>query len=130
MGKAFVPEKKTETAVGNISANIPTVINICNHAYWNLGGYQSMEFQEQIKSSSRLMDTHHLHIPHGKLYLALNESIPTGEILSTKNTFLDFVSNGGKKLSEGVQHGAGGYDHCIVLADPTAPIGKLRHACT
>ena len=135
--KAYVPERRTtkkihhhhdgkEESSSLLTANSATVVNICNHAYWNLGDYSSSRHNS---STNDVMENHHLHIPHGNFYLSLDKlSIPTGEILSTKNTPLDFVSNGGKLLSQNMMEG--GYDHCIVLNSSSAPIGKLRHAAT
>lgn len=107
-----------------------SVCNICNHAYWNLSGFQKQQQQQQQNAT----ETHHLFMPNAKYYLPTDKFlIPTGEILSTKNTVLDFVSNGGKPLSikpedeEGeILKNAKGFDHCFVLGGN----GKLSHAAT
>lgn len=133
--RGFVPLEKTISGDGDDetknkkSKNSATICSLCNHAYYNLAGYAN---------EKNIMESHHLHIPNGKFYLPLDKfSIPTGEILKTEGTVLDFCSNGGKRLCDGgvedspiINPGApakGGYDNCIILG---RPIGSLEHAVT
>lgn len=81
----------------------PTVINLVNHSYYNLGGHDS-----------GTIDGHQLKI-YSDFYTPVNENmIPTGEILSVKDTGLDFTSMtniGQNKLT--IPDGA--YDHNYIL---------------
>ena len=85
----------------------PTVINLSNHAYWNLAGAQSGNVLSQV-----------LTLNADKYLPADAELIPTGEILSVEKTPLDFRQPHriGERLNQitGAQFG-GGYDHCLVL---------------
>lgn len=81
----------------------PTVINLVNHSYYNLGGYDS-----------GTVDGHQLQL-HCDFYTPVDEnSIPTGEILSVKHSGLDFTSPafiGENKRNISEQ----GYDHNYIL---------------
>jgi len=72
-----------------------TIINITNHAYWNLGG----------RSSGSVLD--HIIKIYASSYLPIDEtSNPTGEIRSVKGTAFDFLTD--RPISEE-------YDHCMVI---------------
>ncbi|MFS1414889.1 galactose mutarotase [Vibrio sp. 10N.286.49.C2] len=74
----------------------PTVVNLVNHSYYNLGGLDS-----------GAVDEHEL-VLHANLYTPTTEEmIPTGEIKSVKDTGLDFTT--------ATQIGSGEYDHNFVL---------------
>jgi aldose 1-epimerase len=85
----------------------PTVINLCNHAYWNLAGAYSGTMLGQILEVN------------ADRYLAVDETlIPTGEMLAVKGTPLDFrqphtIGERIKDITE--KHFNGGYDHCLVI---------------
>ncbi len=90
----------------------PTVINMTNHAYWNLGG---------VGSGDILNTDLQLNCDHS---LAVDESlIPTGEILDVAGSVLDFRSP--HALGERIQslEATKGYDHCYVV---NGSFGELR----
>lgn len=59
----------------------PTVINLTNHTYWNLSGFQTSDILG-----------HKLRLP-SKRYLATDDSLcPTGEIVPVKGTPMDFTA--------------------------------------
>lgn len=83
----------------------PTVLNMTNHAYWNLSG----------AGNGTVLD-HELTLYCDK-YLPVDEgSIPTGEIAAVADTCMDFTKPEkiGARIDQPV-NGAGGYDHCYVI---------------
>jgi aldose 1-epimerase len=85
----------------------PTVINLCNHAYWNLAGAYSGTVLNQV-----------LTVNADRYLLADGALIPTGELAAVEGTPLDFR----KPRSIGERIGDikekqfnGGYDHCLVI---------------
>ena len=82
-----------------------TIINITNHAYWNLAG----------ASSGTILN--HTCRFHASGYLPVDDnSIPTGEIAPVEGTPFDFREE--RKIT-------GEYDHCMVIDGNT---GNLRIA--
>jgi aldose 1-epimerase len=85
------------------STDKPTVINLVNHSYYNLAGHDS-----------GTIDNHELRL-FCDYYTPVNDKmIPTGEILSVKNSGLDFTST--TVIAENkIKVEGGGYDHNFIL---------------
>ncbi|EAU40484.1 aldose 1-epimerase [Fulvimarina pelagi HTCC2506] len=92
----------------------PTICNLTNHAFFNLGG----------ALSERDILGHELTLAADR-FLPVDETwIPTGEVRPVAATPFDFREK--KLLSSGVRDGGDtqvrigrGFDHCMVLADET-----------
>ncbi len=89
-----------------------TIINITNHAYWNLAGASSGSILNQKVKF------------HSSRYLPVDDTaIPTGEIRNVEGTAFDFRDE--KTINRDMADVAGGYDHCMVI---DGKIGDLRIA--
>lgn len=92
----------------------PTVVNLTNHAYWNLGGV----------TSGAVLD-HQLTLSCDR-FLAVDDSlIPTGELAEVAGTPLDFRT--ARSIGERIAQlpATKGYDHCFVV---NGQAGALRPA--
>lgn len=93
-----------------------TVLNLTQHAYWNLAGSGSGDVLKQVVQ---------LNCDH---YTAVDDTlIPTGEIASVEGTPLDFRQPHplGARIAQ--LPSTKGYDHCFVI---NGPAGTLRHCAT
>lgn len=94
-------------------SNAPTIVNLTNHAYWNL-------------SDSDTVDGHQLEVTATAYTPVDSTNIPTGSILPVQDT--DFDLRGGAVLGERNSSAhpatANGYDHNFVLPIAT----QLRKA--
>jgi aldose 1-epimerase len=82
----------------------PTVLNLTNHAYWNLTGQNGPILDHQLT----LFCDKYLPVDEG--------SIPTGELADVAGTCMDFTKGEaiGARIDQPV-NGAGGYDHCYIV---------------
>lgn len=83
----------------------PTVLNLTNHAYWNLGGFSGQTVHDQS-----------LQI-HSSNYLEADENIlVTGKISKVEGTPFDFRQP--HPIGERIEQiSIGGYDHCFAIDD-------------
>ena len=84
-----------------------TVLNLSNHAYWNLAGAQSGSVLDQV-----------LTVKADKYLLVDDLLIPTGEIVPVEGTPIDFRAAHpvGERISQiKEKQFGGGYDHCLVV---------------
>lgn len=91
-----------------------TVLNLTNHAYWNLGGV----------GSGNVLD-HDVQINSEQTLDVDDSLIPTGKMLSVEGSIFDFRNS--QKLGEHIADlpETKGYDHCFVV---NGPAGEMRTA--
>jgi aldose 1-epimerase len=102
------------------TTDAPTIVNLSNHTYFNLGG----------EDSERGIERHRLTIPADAYLPVDSTSIPTGELRPVGGTPFDFRSPMpvGRHLRDGrdTQLRIGrGYDHCWVVGESTVAEPKL-----
>lgn len=92
----------------------PTVLNMTNHSYWNLGGV----------GSGNVFD-HRVELNSDKSLEVDDTLIPTGKIHSVANTPLDFREP--TRIGDRIDQlpATKGYDHCFVIKGKP---GRLRKA--
>ncbi len=91
------------------STDAPTIVNLTNHAYWNLAG-----------AGSGTVENHELQLHCKRMLQRGNDGVPTGEIVLVDGTSFDF--NSPCLIGEQIEK-AGGYDHCFVIDGSS---GQLR----
>lgn len=88
-----------------------TVLNISHHAYYNLNGTKN----------GTSIDNHRLMINAERFTPVDTNMIPTGEVISVKNTPLDFRSlkfiGENREIDHSVMKNTRGYDHNFVLSE-------------
>ena len=102
------------TFVFRATTDAPTVVNLTNHAYWNLSG----------ANSGSVID-HQLQLQCGR-FLAVDDSlIPTGQLSDVAGTPFDFRQP--RAIGERIAQlpSTKGYDHCYVV---DGQAGQLRLA--
>ena len=102
-----------------------TVINLTNHAFFNLAG---------ISAPTSSIENHEVTI-NADFYVPIDDvSIPTGEILKVADTPMDFRTPHtiGERINDSFQqliYGSG-YDHCYVLKKTETGELELAATCT
>lgn len=89
----------------------PTVVNLTNHAYWNLSGCG-----EQGPADNSILE-HQLQIFAQQSLEVDDGLIPTGRLLDVAETALDFRSPRpiGQQIAAVENSAANGYDHCFAV---------------
>jgi aldose 1-epimerase len=103
----------------------PTIVNLTNHAFFNLAG---------IADPTPSIENNIVSI-NADYYIPIDEvSVPTGEILKVEGTPMDFRKPEvvGKRINDKCTqliHGSG-YDHCYALNKKEAGELSLAASCT
>ncbi len=93
------------------TTDAPTVLNLTNHAYFNLAG-----------AGTRGLGSHMFTLAADRYAVTDTNKLPTGELASVQGTALDFraPASMAARLVRGntLLDAAGGYDHSLVFAAP------------
>lgn len=86
------------------SSDAPTVLNLTNHAYWNLSG-----------AGNGTIHDHHVRLNCDHFLTVDEHLIPTGQVTPVAGTDLDFTDwhSLGERLDQFAE--TKGYDHCYVV---------------
>jgi aldose 1-epimerase len=95
----------------------PTVLNLTNHAFWNLSGHRGAAL-----AAADILE-HELHIAAGRYTVIDAESIPTGELRAVNDGVMDFTKAKviGRDFPALKDSPGGGYDHNFVLDAASTP---------
>jgi aldose 1-epimerase len=95
----------------------PTVLNLTNHAFWNLSGHRDGALAEAD------IRAHELRIPATRYTVVDAESIPTGELRAAADSVMDFTTAKplGRDLAALKDSPGSGYDHNYVLDPAPSP---------
>lgn len=102
-------------------SNKKTPINLTNHAYFNLGGFDSGDVL-----------SHDMQLNCSQITAVDALSIPTGKLLSVENTAFDFRT--AKPIGRDIENSeeqlklTGGYDHNFVIDDADGTLRKCAQA--
>lgn len=89
----------------------PTLVNLAQHCYWNLGGH----------AAGSVLGSHTLRMPLAERYTPVDSTlIPTGELLPTQGSPYDFAQATLLGARAGAVPGGRGYDTNLVLSGPNA----------
>lgn len=91
------------------STDAPTIVNLTNHAYWNLAG-----------AGNGTVEGHELHLHCSRVLQRGADGVPTGAVVPVTGSAFDFTHP--RRIGDRIRQ-AGGYDHCFVIDG--AP-GQLR----
>ena len=112
----YALEGDTLTVDYRALSDADTVVNLTNHAYFNLAGHDG-----------GVVADHQLTV-HAAAYTPAGAgNVPTGEILSVEGTPLDLRTGAalGDRLEDAFLAGSRGYDHNYVLDQGTAAAAEL-----